>query len=152
LPPPSEEQLAAIAKRKASISSRINDTQNKRVKLDHSNYPNDGVKPKKDFGDEDNNPSSILDSDAICVKCKFEGKVKMFKATTNMATKSLIKQILLKFELTDENSFSTDEKNYRLHYYDDSNDEIELENSDDLLLFLISPTVSNKLLFLTKYQ
>jgi hypothetical protein len=33
LPPPSDEKLAAMAKRKASVSTRINDTQNKRVRL-----------------------------------------------------------------------------------------------------------------------
>jgi hypothetical protein len=80
-------------------------------------------------------------SSAVNVKCKYEGKVKMISADKAIGVKAILKQILTKFEFTDA------ESKFTLQYQDSEGDLIDMEDAEDLHIFLAGS--SQKLLILT---
>jgi hypothetical protein len=79
----------------------------------------------------------------VNVKCKYDGKVKMISTDKSIGVKAIIKQVLTKFEMTD----SSAETKFTLQYQDADGDLIDMEDAEDLQIFLSG--TATKLLILT---
>jgi len=175
LPPLTDEKLAAVAKRKAAKAQNNFDSEHnpKRVRADYQQQ-GEAYRPvvqsidmsnqiyNQDFMQQDYQkaynmqntwqqqqpamPATTTTPEAstgVNVKCKYEGKVKMITADKNIGVKAILKQILTKFEITD----STAEARFRLQYQDSDGDLIDMEDAEDLHIFLSG--TAQKLLILT---
>jgi hypothetical protein len=176
LPPPSDEKLAAqAAKRKVSKvqTNYDNEFNPKRVRSDFQQPEESSYHPSVQSSLNNNiynnynqdyttqNPYNVLSQNpwqqqpmatptltptpdsAVNVKCKHEGKVKMISADKSIGVKAILKQILTKFEFTD----ATAESRFTLQYQDGDGDLIDMEDAEDLHIFLAGS--SQKLLILT---
>jgi len=112
----------------------------------HSSYPVQSpwqpsaqptIQPTVSSSSEQSSPTIVN------VKCKYDGKVKMIAADKSIGVKAILKQVLTKFEFTD----SSAETRFTLQYQDADGDLIDMEDAEDLRIFL-SGTAS-KLLILT---
>jgi hypothetical protein len=178
LPPLSEEKLAAQAKRKAAkVQPNFEGDHNpKRVRgeyqqqmqeesayhpavqsLNNNYLGNNYLANQVDYSAAQKSyvqnpwqptvtaPTSAPEqsSASVNVKCKYDGKVKMISADKSIGVKAILKQVLAKFELTDESRFA-------LQYQDADGDLIDMEDAEDLNIFL-SGTAQKLLMLTPKY-
>lgn len=163
LPPMSEEKLAAQQAKRKAVKSHSNiegDYNPKRARGDYQQQlpdPNVMIQnafqnpylsapswPTPTLEQQQQQPQQqpMMDS-TVSVKCKYEGKVKMISADRMIGVKAILKQILTKFEFTDPSV----ESRFTLKYQDADGDMIDMEDTEDLYIFLNGP--AQKLLILT---